>query len=410
MHDPDTLNATSARQPRHWTTRRDAFILSCCRRAMRDIGGGRITLTMPSGLQETLGQGGTVHADLTLHNFSVFWTSLRRGSIGFADGYMNGDCDTSDLGTVFRFFLDNKTALAAAGRGRFKVRIPDRLSHRLRRNTRSGSRRNISAHYDLGNAFYAPWLDASMTYSSAIYAAPNMTLEAAQAEKYARIFAALDLKPGMRLLEIGCGWGAMAERAARLGVKVTALTISKEQLAFAQSRIANAGLQDSVDVRFCDYRDIVGTFDRIVSIEMIEAVGEDNWPDYFATLSRCLVPGGSAIVQAITIADTIFENYRRKADFIQRYIFPGGMLPTETRMDAEAHNVGLSYGAVETFGQSYAHTLLAWRARFDAAWPQLQKLGFDERFRRMWIYYLTYCEAGFERGTVDVGLYRFKKP
>jgi cyclopropane-fatty-acyl-phospholipid synthase len=163
-------------------------------------------------------------------------------------------------------------------------------------------------------------------------------------------------------------------------------------------------------VRFCDYRDISGTYDRIVSIEMIEAVGEDNWPDYFATLSRCLVPGGSAVVQAITIADSIFEGYRRKADFIQRYIFPGGMLPTETRMDAEAHNAGLSYGAVETFGQSYAHTLIAWRNRFEAAWPQLQKLGFDERFRRMWTYYLTYCEAGFERGTVDVGLYRFKKP
>jgi cyclopropane-fatty-acyl-phospholipid synthase len=410
MHDPDTLHASAMQTPRQWATRRDALILSCCRRAMRDIGGGRITLTMPSGLQETLGQGGTVQADLRLQTFSLFWLSLRRGSIGFAEAYINGECETTDLGQVFRFFLDNKAALAEAGRGRFKVRIPDRISHQLRRNTRTGSQRNISAHYDLGNAFYAPWLDASMTYSSAIYASPNDTLEAAQEEKYARIFAALDIKPGMRVLEIGCGWGALAERAAKLGAHVTAVTISREQLTFAQKRIADAGLQNQVDIRFCDYRDIKGTYDRIVSIEMIEAVGEENWPNYFATLSRCLVPGGRAVVQAITIEDGIFDAYRRKADFIQRFVFPGGMLPTETRMAAQAQKTGLVYAAIETFGQSYAKTLVAWRDQFEAAWPQLQPLGFDERFRRMWIYYLTYCEAGFERGSVNVGLYAFSKP
>jgi cyclopropane-fatty-acyl-phospholipid synthase len=409
MHDPETFDATAKPAPRHWTTRRDGFILACCNRAMRDIGGGRITLTMPSGLQATLGQGGTVHADLTLRNFSVFWAALRRGSIGFAEAYMNNDCETRDLGNLFRFFIDNKTALADAGRGRFKVRIPDTLLHRLRRNTRSGSRRNIRAHYDLGNAFYAPWLDTSMTYSSAVYAAPNVTLEAAQEEKYARIFAALDLKPGMRLLEIGCGWGALAERAAKLGAHVTAITISTEQLEFARRRIAAAGLQDRVDLRFCDYRDVTGTFDRIASIEMIEAVGEEHWPDYFGTVSRCLAPGGHAVIQAITIAEDIFENYRRKADFIQRYIFPGGMLLTPVKLEAGAQQVRLDFASLETFGQSYAKTLVEWHNRFEAAWPHLQTLGFNDRFRRMWLYYLSYCEAGFERGTVDVGLYRFKK-
>jgi cyclopropane-fatty-acyl-phospholipid synthase len=409
MHDPDILDAPATSTARTWKTQRDAFILSCCRRALRDIDAGRITLTMPSGLQATLGQGG-VHADLKLRTFAVFWSALRRGSLGLAEAYMTGDVETDDLGAVFRFFIDNKARLDEAGRRRFRVRVPDRVAHRLRRNTRTGSRRNIRAHYDLGNAFYAPWLDASMTYSSAVYSATATTLEAAQEEKYRRIFSALDLKPGMRLLEIGCGWGALAERAAKHGVHVTAITISQEQLAYAQKRVAMAGLSDAVDVRFCDYRDITGQYDRIVSIEMIEAVGEEHWPDYFTTLSDRLETGGHAVVQAITIAETAFDVYRRKADFIQRYIFPGGMLPTPRRLMEHAHTVNLDYAEIETFGPSYARTLIDWRARFSAAWPALQTLGFDERFRRMWMYYLTYCEAGFERGAIDVGLYRFRKP
>lgn len=410
MQERNTLDASMATPPNSWRTRRDDFFLACCRRAMRDIAGGRMILTMPSGQTAELGRDGTAQAELTFKNFAPFWKGLRRGSIGFAESYMNQDCDTRDLADVFRFFIDNKAALDDAGRGNFKVRVPDKFAHVWRNNTRDGSRRNIRAHYDLGNAFYAPWLDTTMTYSSAVYTAPNTTLEAAQEEKYRRIFAALDLKPGMRLLEIGCGWGALAERAARLGAQVTAVTISREQLAFAQARIGEAGLTSSVDVQFCDYRDIVGQFDRIVSIEMIEAVGEAHWPDYFRTLSERLAPGGHAVLQAITIAETAFETYRRKADFIQRYIFPGGMLPTPQRMTEQARAVGLGFETVETFGISYARTLADWRTRFLDAWPALERQGFDERFKRMWIYYLTYCEVGFQRGAIDVGLYRFRSP
>jgi cyclopropane-fatty-acyl-phospholipid synthase len=409
MQEPQLSATTTASGRRSWRQRRDDLILACCRRALRDVSAGRLTLRMPSGQTASLGQGGTANADLTLNNFAVFWKSLRRGSIGFAEGYMNRDCDTRELGELFRFFIDNKRALAEAGRGGFRVRLPDRMMHRLRRNTRSGSRRNIAAHYDLGNAFYAPWLDTSMTYSSAVYTAPNATLDAAQEEKYRRIFAALELKPGMRLLEIGCGWGALAERAARLGVNVTAVTISQEQLAYARQRIASADLTDRVDVQFCDYRDITGTYDRIVSIEMIEAVGEDHWPDYFRVLSERLAPGGHAVLQAITIAEAEFETYRRKADFIQTYIFPGGMLPTPQRMAEQGENVRLGFQVLDTFGTGYAATLRAWRTRFLDAWPKLQSQGFDERFRRMWIYYLTYCEIGFDKGAIDVGLYKFTK-
>ncbi len=322
---------------------------------------------------------------------------------------MAGDINTPDLGDVFRFFLANKRDLNDAGRGHFKVRFGDKLWHKRRDNSRTGSRRNISAHYDLGNAFYAPWLDASMTYSSAIYAAPNETLEAAQARKLDAIVAALDLKPGMRVLEVGCGWGALAERIARAGAHVTAITVSAEQLAYAQARIADAGLCDRAHAMFCDYRDIQGSFDRIVSIEMVEAVGEAHWPAYFGMLRDRLKPGGHAVLQAITIHPDRFEAYRAKADFIQRYIFPGGMLPTPERLNIEASDAGLAFRPLQTFGQSYARTLAVWRERFEAAWPALTAFGFDERFRRMWLYYLIYCEIGFEQGATDVGLYRFER-
>jgi cyclopropane-fatty-acyl-phospholipid synthase len=249
-----------------------------------------------------------------------------------------------------------------------------------------------------------------MTYSSAIYTAPNQTLEAAQANKLDRIIAALDLKPGMRVLEIGCGWGALAERIAHTGCHVTGITVSDEQFAYAKARMVASGVADRVDIQHRDYRDIAGRYDRIVSIEMIEAVGEAHWPSYFGTLAAHLEPGGHAVLQAITIEEASFEAYRAKADFIQRYIFPGGMLLTPTHMTAQSQAVGLSFATIETFGKSYAATLRAWRDRFDAAWPTLTQQGFDERFRRMWLYYLTYCEVGFDQGATDVGLYRIQKP
>ncbi len=392
--------------------RRDRAILRVCQAATRRLQHGRLRLTLPSGESAVLGRASDAiphDAHLSLHNFKVFRKALHRGSIGFADAYLAGDVQTTNLSDVFRFFLANKANLDQAGRGHFKVRLPDKVWHRRRDNTRSGSRRNIAAHYDLGNAFYATWLDASMTYSSAIFSAPGQSLEAAQSQKLDSIINALQLEPGQCVLEIGCGWGALSERIARTGCHVTAVTVSQEQLTYARARMADAGLTNKSDIQFLDYRDIMGSYDRIVSVEMIEAVGEAHWPAYFATLQRCLKPGGHAVIQAITMAEDRFATYRAKADFIQRYIFPGGMLPTPSVMAEHARRSGLGYACLKTFGQSYATTLRIWRDRFEAAWPALSHLGFDERFRRMWLYYLSYCEVGFEQGVTDVGLYQLIK-
>jgi cyclopropane-fatty-acyl-phospholipid synthase len=281
--------------------------------------------------------------------------------------------------------------------------------HRSRSNTRAGSRANISAHYDLGNAFYRLWLDPSMTYSSALYASPHQSLETAQHAKCDRILDALELQSGQRLLEIGCGWGHFAMRAAERGAQVTGLTLSQEQLQEAQSLAERSGQNERTEFRLQDYRDTTETYDRIASVEMIEAVGEENWPDYFKTLHDRLTAGGTAVLQAITIDEAIYDTYRAKADFIQRYIFPGGTLPTHALIEQHAQAAGLTFETVELFGASYAKTLAEWRRNFHAAWPEIAKLGFDERFKRMWDYYLAYCEAGFERGTCDVGIYRLRK-
>ena len=315
-----------------------------------------------------------------------------------------------DLKALFEFYLANEAAITRAMPHVNDTRSADRSHHLSRANTRAGSRRNIADHYDLGNAFYSLWLDPSMLYSSGIYRDADDTLEAAQAEKLARILESLELSGGETLLEIGCGWGALATAAAQANARVTAITISAEQLAGARSRIAEAGVADRAEVRFEDYRDTTGTFDRLVSIEMIEAVGEENWPLFFGTVSNRLKPGGSAVIQAITIHEDAFARYRENPDFIQRYIFPGGMLPTVELMTERAGDARLAFETVERFGMSYALTLAEWRRRFEAAWPEIAKLGFDERFRRMWRYYLVYCEIGFERGLIDVGLYRLRKP
>ncbi len=393
-----------------WKRALDRLVLDRCRRLLGGIATGRLTLVLPSGISETFGQKDAAKGiRLELVNYNVFWKSLQRGSIGFGEAYMAGDIETDDLVALLRFFLDNKAAFVAAGHGYFRPRLPDRLAHRQRANTKAGARKNIAAHYDLGNAFYAKWLDSSMTYSSAIFSRGDEALEAAQAAKYAQVLAALELMPGQRLLEIGCGWGGFAELAARSGGHVTGITLSREQLAYATERLAAAGLNSQAELRLEDYRDTNGTFDRIASIEMIEAVGEEHWPAYFRALAERLAPGGIAAIQAITIQPEIFVAYRRKPDFIQRYVFPGGMLLTEAALAAEAAAVGLSYERITTFGLSYARTCALWRSRFHAVWPEIAALGFDVRFRRMWDYYLAYCEAGFSAGTIDVGIYRFRK-
>jgi len=410
MREQDAISGDGVSGVRGMSGWLDDVVARLVTAALPDTLVGRMRLTLPSGRDVIVGGPGGADAAVTLRNYGLVWKAATRGTIGFADAFVSGAIETRDLAEVLRFFIDNRPTLERAGRGLFSVRLPDRLYHRARRNTRAGSRRNIAAHYDLGNAFYAHWLDAGMSYSSGIYRTTATTLQAAQVEKNRALLAALDLQPGHRLLEIGCGWGGLAEAAGRHGASVTAVTVSAEQEAHARQRIAAAGLQDRVDIRFQDYRDVTGTFDRIASVEMVEAVGEERWPLYFRALHDRLAPGGVVVLQAITIREKSFKGYRRKPDFIQRYIFPGGMLPTKAALVRQATEQGLSFEIVETFAASYARTLADWRQRFERAWPEIQKLGFDERFRRMWIYYLIYCQVGFEQGVIDVGFYRFKRP
>lgn len=375
-------------------------------RLMGLIERGRLTVIMPDG--EKLTAEGALpgpHATLTLTRLRALRRLIFGGDIGLAEAYRDRDFETPDLTALIELGAVNDTALRAMVSGTLPARIGNRLRHLLNSNTRRGSRRNIEAHYDLGNAFYQAWLDPSMTYSSAIFTDDTPSLEEAQQHKLDRIVAMLDLKGGERVLEIGCGWGALAERLAQRGCHVTGITLSPAQLAFAEERIAASGLGENVALRLQDYRDIRETFDRIVSIEMIEAVGRRFWPSYFGTLRRALEPGGTVVLQAITIADRVFESYASGTDFIQRYIFPGGCLPSPRAMAEEVARAGLIQTRHEAFGASYARTLAEWRKRFQTAWPQIAPLGFDDAFKRIWEFYLCYCEAGFRAGTTDVGLF-----
>lgn len=385
----------------------DNMVLGVVRRALAGPISGRLTIELPSGASESFGQADAGHeVHVTLRNYRIIAQGMRRGLLGFAECHMAGDIDCEDLGGLFDFYFRNEDAIDRIGRGILQTGTLDRLLHALRFNSRAGSRRNISAHYDLGNSFYETWLGDSWFYSSGIHESPTCTLEDSQRRKCDRIIEALRLDGSQSLLEIGCGWGGFALAAAPHVARIRAITISQEQLEHARKSVEAQGLGQQVDVVFEDYRDTQGQFDRLVSIEMIEAVGEGNWGRYFKTLHDRLAPGGVGVLQAITIKPDYFESYRRTPDFIQRYIFPGGMLPTVGKMRERAEAAGLAFETVETFGQSYARTLAAWRERFLDAWPRIEAQGFDERFRRMWLYYLSYCEAGFKRGMIDVGLYR----
>jgi cyclopropane-fatty-acyl-phospholipid synthase len=285
-----------------------------------------------------------------------------------------------------------------------------RLRHRLRPNTRAGARRNIAEHYDLGNEFYARWLDPTMTYSSAIFAEPGMPLEEAQRAKYRRVVETLGIAATDHVLEIGCGWGGFAEFAAKeTGCRVTGLTLSRAQAEFAKARMERQGLADRVDIRIEDYRDVEGKFDKIASIEMFEAVGEENWPVYFKAVADKLKPGGAANVQTIVVADERFPTYRRNIDFIRRYIFPGGLLPSTARLKEEIARIGLRLADAHFFGESYVRTLTEWHRAFIARWREIAPLGFDERFKRMWAYYLCGCAASFRAKTTDVGQFLIQK-
>ncbi len=373
---------------------------------------GELRVTLPNGAVVSLrGARPGPQAAVTLKRWRALFRVATSGGIGFAEGYIAGEWTSPDVVALVRLAARNALTMERAIEGARLKRLVERLRHFGRANTRSGSRRNIMAHYDLGNAFYALWLDGAMQYSSAIFSANADTLEAAQEAKLARIAELLDLRGGETVLEIGCGWGGLAKRlAASHDSRITGLTLSHEQRAWAVKGAAEAGLSDRVDVRLQDYRDVAGSYDRIVSIEMLEAVGEAWWPTYFNVLRERLKPGGRAVVQVITIADDRLDSYRRSPDFIQKHIFPGGFLPSPTALDREIARAGLAIAHRETFGRSYARTLAEWRARFLANWPRIERLGFDERFRRLWTYYLAYCEGGFLEDAIDVGLYVIERP
>jgi cyclopropane-fatty-acyl-phospholipid synthase len=336
---------------------------------------------------------------------------MAAGDIGFAEGYVAGDWDTPDLAVLLEVLGENWDRLNRLTAGSPLVRLSNRVLNLFRRNTREGSRRNIHAHYDLGNAFYAAWLDPGMTYSSGLYAGEGDTLEQAQRRKYAALARSIDLQPGHTVLEIGCGWGGFAEYAAReIGAHVTGLTISPAQHAFARERMARQGLSALTDIRLQDYREVEGTFDRVVSIEMFEAVGEAYWPTYFQAVRQRLRPGGRAGLQVITIRDDLFGGYRSQVDFIQKYVFPGGMLPSEGQLRAQTDRAGLLWSGLRRFGGDYGRTLSEWAERFEAAWPLVRTQGFDDRFRRLWRFYLAYCQAGFRTGRTDVVQLTLERP
>ncbi len=351
------------------------------------------------------------HGVFQVVNPDIFTRIAREGDLGFAEAYMDGWWDSPDLQALMDVILLNNDEVGRAFPGAGLVRLYERARHWMNRNSRAQARKNIAHHYDLGNEFYSAWLDETMTYSSALFEASDVPLAQAQQAKYASMCDLIGVREGQHVLEIGCGWGGFAEYAAGVrGAKVTGLTISKEQLEFAQERIFKAGLNDKVELVMRDYRDEQRSFDGVASIEMFEAVGERYWPVYFKSLHDRLLPGGQATLQIITVHDRLFEGYRKGVDFIQKYIFPGGMLPSPAALGQQISQAGLQrVGSIE-FGESYSDTLRIWHDKFNARWSDISALGFDERFRRMWNFYLTSCAACFKSGSTDVTQVTMRRP
>ena len=382
-------------------------------RMLARLESGRLVITTPEGIRRHFegARTGPV-ADLVIHDWKAIAAMLRRAEIGIFECWRDGLVGTSNMTAFLELCAVNQAALERVFYGNPVSALVLRLAHLMRPNTRAGSRKNIHAHYDLGNEFYGQWLDPGMTYSSALFGGETgMDLESAQQAKYERLLEVLQIDSTHHVLEIGCGWGAFAQHAAATrGCRVSGLTISNAQLEFARSRIERAGLAHQVDLRFCDYRDAQGQYDRIVSIEMVEAVGVRFWPAYFRTLRERLKPGGRAALQSIVIAEGAFDRYRRTSDFIREYVFPGGMLPSGSRFVAEARAAGLQARTPFLFGADYAETLRRWRKAFDANEPRIRALGFDDRFIAAWRFYLDYCEAGFNTGRVDVMQIELARP
>ncbi|KQV48707.1 cyclopropane-fatty-acyl-phospholipid synthase [Pelomonas sp. Root1217] len=355
---------------------------------------------------------------LQLRNWAVFERTLKSGDIGFAESFIDGDWDSPDLTELLRLCIANRDHVEGLIYGSWWGRLAYRVRHLLRRNSRSGSAKNIHAHYDLGNDFYRLWLDPSMSYSAAWFEGRDprgADLLAAQHAKYRRALREARVEPGQRVLEIGCGWGGLAEIAVReFGAKLTGVTLSAEQLRWAEQRMHGARLQAQAELLYLDYRDLPARhghepFDAIVSIEMFEAVGHEYWSGYFKTLNACLKPGGRACIQSITLRDDLFPRYLRSTDFIQQYIFPGGLLPSPSAFEAEARRAGFVVENRLAFGRDYAETLRRWRDAFVANLDAVQRQGFDSRFQRIWAFYLAYCEAAFDTGNTDVIQFTLRK-
>jgi len=364
---------------------------------------GGIDAMLPDGSRRRLGfrADGPV-AVVHLNSWRSMLRLATSGSVGWYKAWEKGEWDSPDPVPLFDLFMRNGQALGEVGRAKGLWKLANRAAHAVRRNTPLGARKNIEAHYDLGNDFYSAWLDRSMTYSSAVFGEGD-TLERAQARKLKLLLDRLELKPGQRLLEIGCGWGSLAEIAARdYGAQVVGLTLSTEQKAYADKRMRKAKLASQVEIRLADYRELDERFDVVASVEMVEAVGQEYWDDYLAAISRSLAPGGRAALQLISIDPALFDGYAASPDFIQTYIFPGGMLIHEPRFAAIAGSHQLSWEDRAGYRLDYAETLKLWRQRFDAAVKRGRLDGFGDEFQRLWRYYLMYCEGGFRGGGIDV--------
>jgi cyclopropane-fatty-acyl-phospholipid synthase len=410
------LNTTTAsfapsqtQDQRHWprSARHMAKLLTRLRH-------GSLTVQWPDGQMQAFGDPqGALHASLHLRSWEPLAQTLKSGDIGFAEGYIAGDWSTANLSELLRLMIANRREMEDAIYGQWWGRLFYRLRHLLHRNTRANSAKNIHAHYDLGNAFYELWLDGTMNYSSAWFSGHfDQPMAEAQNAKVRRALQMAKVQAGDRVLEIGCGWGALAEMAGReFGAHITGVTLSHEQLRYAQQRLQWYGLQHNSALRLQDYRDIQdGPYDAICSIEMIEAVGQEYWPTYFETVARLLKQGGRACIQSIVIDDALFERYLRSTDFIQQYIFPGGCLPSPSEFRRQAEHAGLQVVDELNFGPDYAETLRRWRAEFHQRREQVLQLGFDERFMRIWEFYLCYCEAAFDEGNIDVVQFTLEKP
>ena len=374
---------------------------------------GQLTLVSPEGEKFIFrGTQSGIEANIQIHDWLVCKACLKSGDIGLAETYIDGLWDSTDIQSLLRLFLLNRQVIEKAIYGSWLGRLGYRIKHWLNKNSKTGSKKNIHAHYDIGNAFYSLWLDPSMTYSSACFKNKDTSLIEAQEAKYQRIIDSINVDAGQNILEVGCGWGGLMEAASNQGINIDCLTISQEQAAYARDRTARIKSNSSgkVNILLQDYRDHQNQYDGIASIEMFEAVGEKYWPTYFEMIQRCLKPGKKACIQTIVIADNLFDKYRRSSDFIQQYVFPGGMLPSIEKFKEAAQSKGLIVEDVYEFGEDYQKTLCLWHQKFNQHLQEIKQQGFDEKFIRLWNLYLMYCAAGFAEKSTSVVQFTLSKP